>query len=143
MKKTFLCEIHDFLRFRMNCYCSGHGSRRSVFRTTTLMRTLGAKISKKNYIHVNTTDRHRNITFSHSIPVMFFFHQVIPRTECNKMSVIGRSRYGHGPRASHVGMTQLISQTLKFIRIETIIVPQNVIVTRSRCSLRRKKKINE
>lgn len=35
---------------------------------------------------------------------------------------------GHAPSAADVGVTQLIGQGLKFIGIEPVIIPQDVVV---------------
>lgn len=47
------------------------------------------------------------------------------------MSVVGRRRYGHTSRASHIRVTQLIGERLQFVGRKVIVIPQNVIVRRS------------
>lgn len=61
-------------------------------------------------------------------PVVFFLHQVIPRSKRHQVSVVRRSRDGHATRTAYVRMTQLVRQLLELVRLETIVVPQHVVM---------------
>ena len=60
--------------------------------------------------------------------VVVLLDQMVARAERHQMSVVGGRRYGHGSRASHVRVTQLIGQRLQLVRREVIVVPQYVIM---------------
>lgn len=61
-------------------------------------------------------------------PVMFFIHQVVPGPEGHQVSVVCWCRDGHGARAAHVGVTQLVGEDLQLVRGEAVVVPEHVIV---------------
>lgn len=69
------------------------------------------------------------------LPVMFFIHQVVPGTEGHQVSIVCWRRYGHGARAAHVGVTQLVCQDLQLVRRESIVIPKHVVVRRTACPL--------
>lgn len=73
---------------------------------------------------------------AHRLPVMFFVHQVVPGAEGHQVSVVCRRRDGHGARAAHVGVTQLVGEDLQLVGRETIVVPKHVVVGRPACSLK-------
>lgn len=63
----------------------------------------------------------------HSIP----FHPVnpnSPRPERHKMRVISWRWNWHGTGASDISVAQLIRQTLQFVRVEVVVVPQHVVM---------------
>lgn len=83
--------------------------------------------------HENSTQiDYSNFRF---LPFRFAFDQMISSSKRDKMRVISRRRYRHRTRATHIRMTQLISQRLQFISRKMIIIPKNVIMRRSRRSL--------
>ena len=49
---------------------------------------------------------------SQSLPIVFFFYEMVTSSERNEMSVVGRGGYGDRPRAPNVRVAQLISQRL-------------------------------
>lgn len=59
---------------------------------------------------------------------MLFLHKVIPRSKRHQVSVVRRSRYGHATRTAYVRVTQLVCQLLELVRLETIVVPQHVVM---------------
>ena len=69
------------------------------------------------------------------LPVVFLLHQVIPRPEGHQVSVVGGGGDGDTACTPDVGVTQLIGQLLKLVCLETIIVPQHVIMRGSACAL--------
>ena len=62
------------------------------------------------------------------LPVMFFFHQMIARSECDEVSVVGRCGNGDRPGATDVCVAQLIRKSLQLVSRESVIVPENVIM---------------
>lgn len=76
-------------------------------------------------------------------PVMFFVHQVVPGPERHQVSVVCWGRDGHGARAAHVGVTQLVGEDLQLIGGETIVVPKHMIVGRPACSLKADRRVRE
>ena len=44
------------------------------------------------------------------------------------MGVVGRGGDGHGARAPHVGVAQLVRQDLQLVRVEAVVIPQHVVV---------------
>lgn len=52
----------------------------------------------------------------------------LPGPERNKMSIISWRRNGYRSRTSHIRMTKLIRQALQLIRVEVVVIPQNVIM---------------
>lgn len=75
-------------------------------------------------------------------PVVFFLHQVIPRSKRHQVSVVRRSRDGHATRTAYVRMTQLVRQLLELVRLETIVVPQHVVMGGPASALHQNIKIN-
>lgn len=59
---------------------------------------------------------------------MLFLHKVIPRSKRHQVSVVRRSRDGHATRTAYVRVTQLVCQLLELICLETIVVPQHVVM---------------
>jgi len=66
---------------------------------------------------------------------MFLLHKMVARSERHKMSVVRGRWNGHAAGTAHVRVTQLIRQHLKVIRIEVIVVPEDMIVGGATCSL--------
>lgn len=52
----------------------------------------------------------------------------LPGPERNKMSIISWRRNGYRSGTSHIRMTKLIRQALQLIRVEMVVIPQNVIM---------------
>ena len=71
-------------------------------------------------------------------PVMFFLYEMVPGPEGNQVSVICWGGYGHAPSTPDVCMAQLISQHLEFVRVEVIVIPENVVMWWSACTLEKK-----
>src|SRR6218665_252162 len=69
------------------------------------------------------------------LPVVLFLDEMIPSAECNEMRIVGRRRDGDAAGAAHVRVAQLIGQHLEIIRIEVVVVPQNVVMRRTTRSL--------
>ena len=70
---------------------------------------------------------------------MFFLDEMITSAKRHQMRVVSGRRDGHGTRAPHVRVTQLVSQHLQLIRIEVIVIPQNMVVRWPTCSLQTRK----
>ena len=51
------------------------------------------------------------------------------------MCVVGRGGDGDGPGAPDVGVAQLVGQLLQLVSVEMVIIPEDVIVAGTRCSL--------
>lgn len=69
------------------------------------------------------------------LPVVFFLDQMVSCSKGHQVSVIRRSGNGYWTGAPDISVAQLIRETLKFIRIQMGIVPQDVIVWRPRSAL--------
>lgn len=69
-------------------------------------------------------------------PVVFFIHQMIPGSEGNQVCVICWCRDGNGTSTAYVRMTQLVGKNLQLIWRETIVIPEDVVMRRSACSLK-------
>ena len=76
-------------------------------------------------------------------PIMFFIHQVVPGPEGHQVSIVCWRWDGHGARAAHVGVTQLVGENLQLIGRETIVIPKHVIVGRPACSLKADQRVRE
>ena len=59
---------------------------------------------------------------------MLFLHQVIPGSEGDQVGVVRRRRDGHRPGTPHVRVAQLVGQDLKLVRVEPVVIPQDVVV---------------
>ena len=70
------------------------------------------------------------------IPLVLPLLEVVASSKGHQMSVVGRSRIGDGASAAYVRVAQLVGETLELICRETVVVPQDVIVRGSTCSLR-------
>lgn len=66
---------------------------------------------------------------------MILFNEVISGTERHQMGVISGCGNGNRSGASDVSVTQLVGQALQVISREHVVVPKDVIVRRSACSL--------
>lgn len=84
----------------------------------------------------NNTYFHWPINNIEVLPIMFLLHQVITGSKCYEMSVVSGSRDGHTAGTSHIRVTELVGQHLKFIGIEVIVIPQNMVVRGSTGTLR-------
>ena len=62
---------------------------------------------------------------------------MVSGSKCYQMCIICRGWHGDTASAPCIHVTQLISELLKAVSCEAVIVVQNVIVCRSACSLRR------
>lgn len=76
-------------------------------------------------------------------PIVLFIHQVVPGPEGHQVSIVCWRRNGHGARAAHVGVTQLVGENLQLIGRETIVIPKHVIVGRPACSLKADQRVRE
>lgn len=66
---------------------------------------------------------------------MILFHQMISGTERDQVGIIGWRRNGYRSGASDVSVTQLVRQALQVISREHVVVPKNMIVGWTTCSL--------
>ncbi|RNA31903.1 hypothetical protein BpHYR1_001805 [Brachionus plicatilis] len=97
--------------------CGAKHIRRHVGAASATIATTGT----------NTTASIRTLSRTFAT-VMIFFDQMISGSKGDQVSVVGGRRYGHGPSASDIRVTQLIGQGLKFVGRKVIVVPQDVIV---------------
>ena len=74
---------------------------------------------------------------------MFFVHQVVPGPEGHQVSIVRWGRDGHGTRAAHVGVTQLVGEDLQLVGGEAIVIPQHVVVGGPACSLKAGQRVRE
>lgn len=70
------------------------------------------------------------------IPVMLFLNKMVAGPERNEVCIVCRRRYGNRSCAPHIRVTQLIREALEFIRVKMVVIPEDVVVTRSTCSLK-------
>ena len=105
----FLSEVHDLPGIRVHRDSSGHRSRGPVLRSSGEVTALAR--------------------------VMLLLDQMVPGPEGHQVGVVSRRRDGHGPRAPHISMAQLVRQLLQLIRIKAVVVPEDVIVGRPRRTL--------
>lgn len=104
-----LCEVHDFLGDSVHRDGPGHGARRAVLAAGGLVAALAR--------------------------VVLLLDEVVASAERDQVRVVRGRRYRDGPGAAHVRVAQLVRQALQFVRSEVVVVPQHVIVRRSRCTL--------
>ena len=62
------------------------------------------------------------------VSIVVFLDEVIAGAERHQVGVVGRRGDGDAPRAADVRVTQLVGQTLELVRLETVVVPQDVVV---------------
>lgn len=67
--------------------------------------------------------------------VVLLLDEVVARAEGDQVRVVGRRRDGHGARAAHVRVAQLVREALQLVRTEVVVVPQHVVVRRPRRTL--------
>lgn len=67
--------------------------------------------------------------------VVLLLDEVVSRAEGDEMRVVGGRRDGHGARAAHVRVAQLVREALQLVRTEVVVVPQHVVVRRTRRAL--------
>lgn len=70
------------------------------------------------------------------IPVMLLLNKMVASSECNQVCIVCRCRYGHRSCAPHIRVTQLICKALQFIGIKMVVIPEDVVMTRSTCTLK-------
>lgn len=61
---------------------------------------------------------------------MLLLDQVISCPKGDELRVVRRRRNAHRARAAHVGVAELVSHLLQVVRLEVVVVPQDVVVTR-------------
>ncbi len=64
---------------------------------------------------------------------------MVSSAESHEVGVISRRRNGDGTSTADVSVAQLVSQTLQFVSVEVIVVPQNVVVAGTASALHRMK----
>lgn len=104
-----LSEVHDLLGDGVDGDGAGHGAGRAVLAAGGLVRALAG--------------------------VVLLLHQVVARAEGHQVRVVGGRGDGHGARAAHVRVAQLVRQALQLVRAEVVVVPQHVVVRRPRRAL--------
>jgi len=57
------------------------------------------------------------------LPIMILIHQMVSCPESHQMSIVGWSRDRDGPSAANISMAKLVSQNLKIIRNEVVVIP--------------------
>lgn len=67
--------------------------------------------------------------------VVLLLHQVVARAERHQVRVVRGRGDGHGARAAHVRVAQLVREALQLVRAEVVVVPQHVVVRRPRRAL--------
>lgn len=70
------------------------------------------------------------------IPVMLFLNKMVAGPERNEVCIVCRRGYGNRSGAPHIRVAQLIREALEFIRVKVVVIPEDVVVTRSTCSLK-------
>ena len=64
-----------------------------------------------------------------SLPaVVLLLHQVVAGAEGNEVGVVRRSRNGDAASAADVSVAQLVRQLLQLVRVEVVVVPEDVVV---------------
>jgi len=61
---------------------------------------------------------------------------MIPGSEGNQVRVVCWCRDGNRTSTAYVRMTQLVGKNLQFVGRETIVIPEDMVMRRSACSLR-------
>ncbi len=92
--------------------------------------------SVRLHMSSNSTLHHPPLTRWRHSPVVLLLHQMVARAEGHQMRVVGGRRDGHGARAAHVRVAQLVRQHLQLVRVEVVVVPQHVVVRRARRALK-------
>lgn len=105
-----LGEVHDLLGDGVHGDGARHGAGRAVLAAGGLVAALAR--------------------------VVLLLHQVVARAEGHQVRVVGGRGDGHGARAAHVRVAQLVRQALQLVRPEVVVVPQHVVVRRPRRALR-------
>ena len=67
--------------------------------------------------------------------VVLLVDDVVPGPDGHQVGVVGGGWDGDTPGAPGVGVAQLVSQLLELIRVKVVIIPENVVVARSRGAL--------
>ena len=67
--------------------------------------------------------------------VVVLVHQVVSRSKRHQVCVVGGGGDGDGARAANISVAQLVSQHLQLVRREVVVVPQHVVMRRTRRSL--------
>ena len=67
--------------------------------------------------------------------VMFFLYEMVPGPEGYQVGVVSRGRDRNRSGTSNVGVAQLEGELLELISFKVVVVPENVVVARSRCTL--------
>ena len=67
--------------------------------------------------------------------VVVLVHQVVSRSKRHQVCVVCGGGDGDGARAANISVAQLVSQHLQLVRREVVVVPQHVVMRRTRRSL--------
>ena len=62
--------------------------------------------------------------------VVLLLHEVVAGPEGDELRVVRRRRDAHRARAADVGVAELVGHLLQVVRLEVVVVPQDVVVTR-------------
>lgn len=89
--------------------CAGHGSGRAVLGASRLVAAFTR--------------------------VVFLLDQVVAGAEGDQMCVVSRRRDRDGASAAHVRVTELVGEALQLVGPEVVVVPQDVVVGRTGCTL--------
>ena len=67
--------------------------------------------------------------------VMFFLYEMVPGPEGYQVGVVSRSRDRNRSGTPNVGVAQLEGELLELICFKVVVVPENMVVAGSRCTL--------
>lgn len=67
---------------------------------------------------------------------MLLLDEMIASPEGNQMSIVSWSRYGDRAGTPDIGVTQLISETLKLITVKVVVIPQHMVMAGSAGTLK-------
>ena len=104
----------------------GHGCRGSVLAASGQVASLSTVMLLLDQVIP------KQVMVNHEFHSIFL---CLPRSEGHQVRVVGGGGDGDTPGAAHVGVAQLVSQLLELIRVKVVIIPENVVVARSRGAL--------
>ena len=122
-----LSKVHDFLRVGVDQDGPGHGCRGSVLASSGQVASLSTVMLLLDKVIP------KQVMVNHDFFLLFFSSS--PRSEGHQVRVVGGGRDGDTPGAADVGVAQLVSKLLQLVRVKVVIIPENVVVARSRGAL--------
>ena len=73
---------------------------------------------------------------------MVFVHEMVACSERDQMRVVSRGWNGDGAGAANIGVAKLVGENLQVVSYKAVVVPQHMVMRRSRSALKSNRSVN-